>query len=74
MGYEKDGAYLAQFYFIECRGEQDVRKTYIINQDFLYIEVGDGGRNEQCIVMGEMKVSQVFIGEGDGLVSYRQWH
>ena len=43
MGYEKDGAYLAHLYFIECLGEQDVHRTFVVNQDSLYIEVGDDG-------------------------------
>ena len=60
----------SNLHFVKCRGEQDIRRTSVINQDSLHVKVGDGGRDDQGVIMGEMQASQVVISEGDGLVSY----
>ena len=60
---------LPNFYFFKCQDKQDIYRTPVINQDFLHIEVGDGSRDDQSVVVGEMQASQVVIGEADGLMS-----
>ena len=59
-------------HLIECRDEQDICRTPVVNQDPLYIEIGDGGGDDQRIIMGEMQASQIVVGEGDGLVNFSQ--
>ncbi|GFZ04986.1 hypothetical protein Acr_17g0005580 [Actinidia rufa] len=58
----------SNIHFVKCRGEQDIRRTPVVNQDPLHIEIGDGNRDDQCVVMGEMQASKVIIGESDGLL------
>ena len=57
---------LLDLHFVKGRDKQDVNRTTIIDQDPLDIEIGDNGKHNQSIVMGEMMVSQMLISEGDG--------
>ena len=66
---EKGVAYPVQSSSYECRDEQDVRRTPVINQDPLHIKISDGSKDDQGIVVGDMQASQVIIGEGNGLMS-----
>ena len=59
----------ANFYFVECRDKQDIRITPTVNQDSLHIEVGNGSRDDQGVVVEKMQASQVVVGESDGLMS-----
>ena len=55
-------------HLLKRRDEQNVSRTPIVNQDPLNVEIGNCGRDDQCIIMWEIHASQNFVGEGDGLV------
>ena len=61
-------------HLVKHRDEQDVDRTLVVNQNFLYVEIGNRGRYDQRIIMGEVQASQILIGEGDGLESFRHRH
>ena len=56
-------------HLVECRYKQDVYRTSVVNQDHLYIEIGDGNRYDYGIIMGKMHASQIVVGEGYWLMS-----
>ena len=41
-------------YFVEGRDKQDIRRTPIVNQDSLHVEIGDDSRDDQGIIMWEV--------------------
>ena len=59
----------AYLHFVKCLDEQDIGRAFVVNQDPLNVEIDDSSRDDQCIIMGDMKASQILIGEGYGLVS-----
>ena len=39
---------------VKHQDKQDVRRVSIVDQDPLHIEIGNGGRDDQGIIMGDM--------------------
>ncbi|GFY93808.1 hypothetical protein Acr_09g0002540 [Actinidia rufa] len=50
-------------HFVKRRDEQNVNRTPIVDQDSLYIEIGDRSEDNQRIIMGEVQAYQIIIGE-----------
>ena len=40
-------------HFVEGRDKKDIRRTLIVNQDSLHIEIGDENKDGQGIIMWE---------------------
>ena len=63
---------LPNLHLVKRWDEQDICRTLIVNKDPLHIEIGDGGGDDQRIIMWDVQASHIVVGEGDGLVNFSQ--
>ena len=58
-------------HFVKYQDEQNVDRTFIINQDPLNVEIGDCGKYHQSITVEKMQAFQILVCEIDGRESFR---